>query len=1283
VCIFYKDPYDPHFQLCIVCAYIFGLRYMIHCRFGNLKHIVCVLLTLCYLYVYVWNPRRCNYLISNIAERELAVSVNETLSDSESAPSLGTASTVVTAVTSSADSSGSSEDLRAASDLDSEDGNDVLLNQFLTTDSANIRIGFHNINSVRSKTDAFVKMIQQIKLSVICLCHSNCYMKAHVPYLPRYKSFYQLKPDLRGAGGIIIYVHENIMSSILCQPDLKENAGMLWVGLHLMQVKLAICCTYWRPTSGLAAEALRIRREEIEILATRVVAMSNVLKEQGWITVIGGDFNAKMGYTYPGFRQNLSPAVDFNGTILRDCIVNDNYRNFFNWNRSGPSATYFKQGPVVDRHAGNRGIYTCIDNVIWSEYVPVEMCHNTTVGGLMDIGSDHSWLLLKLSDIPYRTVPCREPKIWRLKAANWVDFSAVVSDILGSVITARGALPLNYTTTVEVITKAGMSAVGKSAFKPFTPIPDVETSRLQVELRRVKKFVAFLQRRLRAGDQNVNYITLRQNLRVSYRLRCLLRARKRLLSKESNKRFLCNSLSNNLKFANLFKLIKSEKRSHCNLELLRLPDGSMTSNSDIIAQQIRLYWSDIFTNTMPNYDIQKVREHYSLTNAFLPNSHAVMEARFTMSELEKALQQTNVKSAVGPSDLPPLFLTHLGTRMEEQLLLLFQGWWDSEYFPPEGQVARVSLLYKSGDPLLLASYRTLSLNCNLCKLYLRLITNRLTTVTEESSVLGEFQTGFRKNRRTTDNLLVLSTLVKKLKMDKADGYLAFLDIKKAYDRVDREVLFEKMRLMGVSLKLLANLRAIYLNPSATITWNRQKPAVHNLQMPVGLRQGCVLSPLLFLLYIADVVYNQTLLQSTVSLDFAANGHIYTRGIGCLLFADDLLLVAQNRRDLTRRLSQLGRDSLVSRIEFSSAKSQILPMKRPPRLQDPWEVTCNGRVVIAIKEYSEARYLGVQISRKGDLFSDQKRALVSKARKIMWGLWKIVSTTGNRQYYGSVVWGRFALPAILYGTEAMVLSAATLKQLQTIQNRFFRMCLGVQKRTSAAALSLYSGALPVKMEYEKRLLNYYRHAEALPLHRMVRQAMGQQRLWSYHDRNWFDRIRCILQYLDLWPHYRANTEYYVNLSKATLKHIFRRKYYGLMWADIAHNKALQFVQYRTARPEMCVSSDDLSLYWLKLKIGGLYFSNSPSMAPTICPKCMKGEDSWRHTMLYCRVIDTETNRRLPGWTNLMADTYRDTPLELEFLTAFFADREYTVDNIAAILFAGSAIYCRYTSRYKML
>ena len=120
----------------------------------------------------------------------------------------------------------------------------------------------------------------------------------------------------------------------------------------------------------------------------------------------------------------------------------------------------------------------------------------------------------------------------------------------------------------------------------------------------------------------------------------------------------------------------------------------------------------------------------------------------------------------------------------------------------------------------------------------------------ESKILGEAQGGFRRNRRTTDQVFVVSGIGQIRRSQGKKTWMAFLDFKKAFPSVWREGLWEKMKEYGIDGKFLRVCQNLYCDVGARVRVGKVFSERYTIEE--GLRQGCILSPSLFSLFLMDL-----------------------------------------------------------------------------------------------------------------------------------------------------------------------------------------------------------------------------------------------------------------------------------------------------------------------------------------------------------------------------------------------------------------------------------------------
>src|SRR4029077_18446039 len=195
-----------------------------------------------------------------------------------------------------------------------------------------------------------------------------------------------------------------------------------------------------------------------------------------------------------------------------------------------------------------------------------------------------------------------------------------------------------------------------------------------------------------------------------------------------------------------------------------------------------------------------------------------------------------------------------------------------------------------------SDFRTIALISHASKVLLHLIKRRITPIVERN--VGESQMGFRKGKGTRDaifKLRMISERVQKLNTEVGKKgkiitkarklYLCFVDYQKAFDRVKHDKLLEVMKRAGIpelERRLIINL---YWRQSAAVRWDGS--ISRDVKVEKGVRQGCVISPLLFNLYSEFMIK-----EAMEDVDGIGIGGF---NITDLRFADDAVLVADTRK----------------------------------------------------------------------------------------------------------------------------------------------------------------------------------------------------------------------------------------------------------------------------------------------------------------------------------------------------------------------------------------------------
>ena len=195
-------------------------------------------------------------------------------------------------------------------------------------------------------------------------------------------------------------------------------------------------------------------------------------------------------------------------------------------------------------------------------------------------------------------------------------------------------------------------------------------------------------------------------------------------------------------------------------------------------------------------------------------------------------------------------------------------------------------------------------------------------------------------------------------------------MEKAYDHIDRQLLWKKLRDIGLQGNIFGALQGLYNNVSCCVQVNGSKSNWFNIN--TGLRQGCLLSPLLFNLFINDLVN---------SVNSNCKGiPIGDGNVSILLYADDSLLLAQNEAELKRMLNTLGNWCKKWKIKVNVGKSEIVHFRRKSNPCTNVNFQLSNKTLKVVNQY---KYLGLVLSE----FMDFKVTadIVAKSAKRALGL----------------------------------------------------------------------------------------------------------------------------------------------------------------------------------------------------------------------------------------------------------------------------------------------------------
>ena len=373
------------------------------------------------------------------------------------------------------------------------------------------------------------------------------------------------------------------------------------------------------------------------------------------------------------------------------------------------------------------------------------------------------------------------------------------------------------------------------------------------------------------------------------------------------------------------------------------------------------------------------------------NSKTFFFAPVTAEEVMKVTQGLKNNSSL--NDIPSKFIKLIIPFLANILADMFNECISSSYYPVCIMNAIVEPRFKSGDKTIISNYRPITLIEFICKILEKLIFNRIYSFFIENKLISSNQFGFMKHKSTAQaNLQLIHHSLPAIK-DNTFTISIYLDLSKAFDCVDIEILMEKFERYGIRGSALTFLKSYLYNRKIRVKIDENIYSdIKNVTM--GVPQGSCLGPLFYLIYCNDL------------------NNIIT-DVKIINYADDIVLVlngsniAEMVKIMNDTLYQISIWCIINKLSINPEKSKCLIFSNR-KVPQTITITLNDKI---IKIFSNVNYLGIFLDKRL-CFSDHIDHLNSKLSQISGISYKLTYrfnlNTAKIYYYS------FAFSLISYG-----------------------------------------------------------------------------------------------------------------------------------------------------------------------------------------------------------------------------------------------------------------------------
>ena len=418
------------------------------------------------------------------------------------------------------------------------------------------------------------------------------------------------------------------------------------------------------------------------------------------------------------------------------------------------------------------------------------------------------------------------------------------------------------------------------------------------------------------------------------------------------------------------------------------------------------------------------------------------------------------------------------------MLLLFNSILANNVYPSSWKLDILGPLHKGGPKDDCNNYRGICVSSCLAKLFNTLLRNRLEEKCNKEQVISKYQISGKRGARTSDHLLVLKHIIDKyVKQQKTRLFVCFFDLRKAYDTVNRTKLFyDLLSQYNVGGNFLRVLQSIYTENKMFI--KLESGLTQPFVTTSGVKQGCVLSPILFNLFINK-------LPECYS-DDCDPVYMGNEAINCLMWADDCVVMSTSALGLQKSIDCTVNFFSSLGLQVNKKKTQVMifnPQGHGAKQFKGYSFSIGTSPLTIADEYV---YLGLVFKPSGSVTAAIQE-LHSKSNKAWFAISNIIyqnKKMSNKKVlqlvdslvtpvglYACEFWTPFCIPAKNFADQTSLLKLWENFVPETLNQRICRLLLSVHKKTSHLAVlgelaryPLFIKALCQSLKYEWSLSN---------------------------------------------------------------------------------------------------------------------------------------------------------------------------------------------------------------------
>ena len=451
----------------------------------------------------------------------------------------------------------------------------------------------------------------------------------------------------------------------------------------------------------------------------------------------------------------------------------------------------------------------------------------------------------------------------------------------------------------------------------------------------------------------------------------------------------------------------------------------------------------------------------------------IEDGDITIEEVIRAIKKLKNGKSAGVDGIQAELLKNGGDEMVKKITTLCNQVWKLEQVPKDWKDGIIIPLPKKGDLKDCNNWRGIALLSVPGKVMSGIILERIKAAIDCS--LRQQQAGFRKGRSCCDQIFTLRHIIEKVTALDTNLIINFIDFKKAFDCLHRPAVWKILTCYGIPEKIIRVIQNFYKGSRCAV---RSDGKIGDwFQIITGVKQGCLLSPLIFLI-VMDWILKHALDKNSVGLDWVDG-----RKLADLDFADDIALLSETWTEMQKITNKVEDEAKKVGLHINTQKTKLVKIGK---IEDVRTIQAGGGQVEEVEQFC---YLGSVITNDSSCDKEIKTRL-GKANTTfgrLTNIWrnKSLNVKVKVRLYDSLV-----LSTLKYGAETWSMTAANMKKLEAAHHKWLRRILGITWRDMVTneEVRKRTGMGKIEDTLRKSRLRWFGHMHRMDTNRLPKQVL---------------------------------------------------------------------------------------------------------------------------------------------------------------------------------------------------